>query len=256
MATQEVSRILKRYRNDATDVIAILQDVQQTYRYLPQDVMSHLSEKLKIPLTRIYHLSTFFRAFSLEPRGKHHIQVCMGTACHVRGSTRILDAVERKMKISAGQTSKDLNYSLETVNCVGACALGPLVVVDGKSMGKMTGQKADRLVTSLQGTEAEKPAKAAGKPAEPKPKKVKPPRPARAKPRPKVRAGKPKIAAGKEKAAARGQKEAARAVRKGGSWVKAPAAKSKKAGTQGKPLSPKRAGSKKTAKGAQKKARG
>jgi NADH-quinone oxidoreductase subunit E len=241
MATPEVNKILKRYGNDATDIIAILQDVQQTYRYLPQDVMSHLSEKLDIPLTRIYHLSTFFRAFSLEPRGKHHIQVCMGTACHVRGSPRILDAVERKLRISAGRTTKDLNYSLETVNCVGACALGPLVVVDGKAVGKMTGQKADRLVASLQEVEAGKPrppaekaAKAPEKPAETaekltraQPKKAKPARPARAKARHKVRAGKPKAAA----------------------------ARKSKAATRGKPLSPKRGGSKKTAKGAQKKAR-
>ncbi|MEW6439978.1 MAG: NAD(P)H-dependent oxidoreductase subunit E [bacterium] len=178
--TQEVNRILKRYHYDPTDIIAILQDVQQTYRYLPQEVMAHLSERLNIPLTRIYHLSTFFRAFSLEPRGRHHVQVCLGTACHVRGAPRILDAVERKLKISAGQTAPDLSCSLETVNCVGACALGPLVVVDGKSVGKMTGPKAERLMAGLEGDGAggEKPSAGAAKALAAKP-SASEPRPAR-----------------------------------------------------------------------------
>ena len=101
MATQEVNRILKRYGNDPTDIIAILQDVQQSYRYLPRDVMETLSQKLDIPLSRVYHLATFFRAFSLEPRGKHELHVCMGTACHVRGAPRILETLERGLGIGA-----------------------------------------------------------------------------------------------------------------------------------------------------------
>lgn len=179
--TQEVNRILRKYNNDPTDVISILQDVQATYRYLPREVLACISEKLNIPLTRMYHLSTFFRAFSLEPRGRHHIQVCLGTACHVRGSPRILDALERKLKIRAGQTTPDLGYSLETVNCVGACALGPLVVVNGKSSGKMTPQKAERLIASLEGEQA---GKGAPPPQEPAPERAQPAaaKPGKAKP--------------------------------------------------------------------------
>ncbi len=175
MATQEVNRILKRYGNDATDIIAILQDVQQTYRYLPKDVMETLATKLDIPLSRVYHLATFFRAFSLEPRGKHELHVCMGTACHVRGAPRILEALERGLKIKAGETTKDLQVTLETVNCVGACALGPVVVVDGESKGKLNPQRAERLLKQIEPEAAPKktaaktsPAKAKKKAAAPK----------------------------------------------------------------------------------------
>lgn len=179
MATQEVTRILKRYGNDPTDIIAILQDVQQTYRYLPKDAMETLATKLDIPLSRVYHLATFFRAFSLEPRGKHELHVCMGTACHVRGAPRILDALERGLKVKAGETTKDLQYTLETVNCVGACALGPVVVVDGQSKGKLNPQRAERLLKQIEPEAAPKkkaakaaPAKAKKKAAAPKKKKV------------------------------------------------------------------------------------
>ena len=100
-------------------------------------------------MSRIYHLSTFFRAFSLEERGKHEIHVCLGTACHVRGAPRILEAFERGLKIPAGKTTPDLEWTLETVNCVGACALGPVVIADEKSVGKMTPQKAERLLKQM-----------------------------------------------------------------------------------------------------------
>ncbi len=150
MATQEVNRILKRYGNDPTDIIAILQDVQHAYRYLPKDVMETLATKLDIPLSRVYHLATFFRAFSLEPRGKHELHVCLGTACHVRGAPRILEALERALKIRAGETTPDLQVTLETVNCVGACALGPVVVVDGESKGKLNPQRAERLLKQFE----------------------------------------------------------------------------------------------------------
>lgn len=235
MATQEVNRILKKYNYDPTDVISILQDVQATHRYLPREALVCVSEKLNIPLTRIYHLSTFFRAFSLEPRGRHHIQVCLGTACHVRGSPRILEAMERKLKIRAGQTTPDLGYSLETVNCVGACALGPLVVVDGKSSGKMTPQRAERLLTSLQGEQAGK----AAQPAE----KVAPPEQTQPAPSKAVRTAPSKP----RKAEPTGSKAAAPKpdrVRDG-----------RKAGSTSRPHGERSRAVKKTAKGSQKKAR-
>jgi NADH-quinone oxidoreductase subunit E len=175
MATQEVNQILKRYGNDPTDIIAILQDVQHAYRYLPKDVMETLAKKLDIPLSRVYHLATFFRAFSLEPQGKHELHVCLGTACHVRGAPRILEALERGLKIRAGETTPDLQFTLETVNCVGACALGPVVVVDGESKGKLNPQRAERLLKQIEPEAAPKktaaktsPAKAKKKAAAPK----------------------------------------------------------------------------------------
>jgi NADH-quinone oxidoreductase subunit E len=201
MATQEVNRILKRYGNDATDIIAILQDVQQTYRYLPQDVMETLATKLDIPLSRVYHLATFFRAFSLEPRGKHELHVCLGTACHVRGAPRILEALERALKIRAGETTKDMQVTLETVNCVGACALGPVVVVDGESKGKLNPQRAERLLKQIEPEAAPKKTAAKTSPAKAKkkaaaPKKKTPARKAKTKsPAKKAVSAKPKAAA-------------------------------------------------------------
>ena len=127
-----------------------------------------------IPLSRVYHLATFFRAFSLEPRGKHELHVCMGTACHVRGAPRILEALERGLKVKAGETTKDLQYTLETVNCVGACALGPVVVVDGESKGKLNPQRAERLLKQIEPEAAPKKAAAKTSPAKAKKKAAAP----------------------------------------------------------------------------------
>ncbi len=206
MATQTVNRILRRYGNDPTDIIAILQDVQQTYRYLPRDVMETLAAKLDIPLSRIYHLATFFRAFSLEPRGKHELHVCLGTACHVRGAPRILEALERRLKIKAGETTPDLEITLETVNCVGACALGPVVVVDGNARGKLNPQRAERLL---------EPIMPEAPPKKPKAKRA----PAKAK-----RTGAP----GKKKAPARKAKKASTARKAASSAAPKPARAGKK----------------------------
>lgn len=168
MATQEVNRILKRHNNDPSDIIAILQDVQRTYRYLPRDVLEYISGKMDVPLARIHHLSTFFRAFSLEPRGKHEIHVCMGTACHVRGAPRVLDAFERELKVASGKTTPDGACTLETVNCVGACALGPVIILDEKSVGKMTPQKAERLLRQMNLAGVDAPRKKGTETAAPK----------------------------------------------------------------------------------------
>ena len=211
MATQEVNRILKRYGNDATDIIAILQDVQQTYRYLPKDVMETLATKLDIPLSRVYHLATFFRAFSLEPRGKHELHVCMGTACHVRGAPRILEALERGLKVKAGETTKDLQYTLETVNCVGACALGPVVVVDGESKGKLNPQRAERLLKQIEPEAAPKKTAAKAKKKAAAPKKKVPARKAASAAR---KASKPKTKSTAKKAVSAKPKPAAKGTAK------------------------------------------
>ena len=154
MVSTQVDEILKRYNYDSSDIIAILQDVQETYRYLPQEVLTYVADKVEIPWSRMFHLATFFKAFSLEPRGRHVLHVCLGTACHVRGAPRILEAIERRLKIASGTTTPDMSYTLETVNCIGACAMGPVVVVDGKARGKMNPQKAERLLEGLEDTVA------------------------------------------------------------------------------------------------------
>jgi len=123
-------RILDRYPDKKGALLPILQDTNAEYRYLPEDALRYVSERLDIPLAKVFHVATFFTAFSLKPRGRHTIKVCLGTACHVRGSPKVLDAMARKLGIAPGETTPDGEVSLETVNCLGACALGPTVMVD------------------------------------------------------------------------------------------------------------------------------
>lgn len=135
--SDKVAAILKNHQHDKGMLVAILQDIQAEYNYLPKEALREVSTNLDIPFTRVYSVATFFKAFSLKPRGKHLISVCLGTACHVRGAPKILDAIERELGIAAGETTTDLKYTLETVNCVGACALGPMVIIDGNYSGEM-----------------------------------------------------------------------------------------------------------------------
>jgi len=143
---EKVDEIVDRYNRDGSMLIGILQDIQQECQYLPKEVLFHLRDKLKVPLPRIYAMATFYKAFSLQPRGKHLVQVCLGTACHVRGAPKILEEIERKLNIQSGNTTKDLNFTLETVNCLGACALGPIMVIEGKYFGKMTSGKVEGIL--------------------------------------------------------------------------------------------------------------
>lgn len=138
---KEVEKIIERHGSRPDDVVAILQDLQAAKGYLSEEALTYISEKLEIPLSKIYSLTTFYRAFSLKPRGKHLIKVCTGTTCHVRGGVEILDEIERIVGIKPGETAKDLTFSLETVNCLGACALGPLMVIDKQYFGEMTREK-------------------------------------------------------------------------------------------------------------------
>jgi len=135
--TAKLTGIVQKYDNDNSRLVSILQDTQAEFGYLPKEVLVELSVKLNLPLTQVYSVATFFKAFSLTPRGKHQIHVCMGTACHVRGAERVLEVIERELDIKPGESDKDLNFSLETVNCVGACALGPILIIDGDYKGDM-----------------------------------------------------------------------------------------------------------------------
>ena len=136
--SRKVGSVLERYSRDASQLVAILQDIQAEYNWLPKEALEEVSQELGIPLSRVFSVATFFRAFSLRPRGRHLIHVCLGTACHVRGAPRILEQIERQLGIRPGEMTEDLQFSLETVNCVGACALGPVVIVDGDYHGQMT----------------------------------------------------------------------------------------------------------------------
>jgi len=129
--TQKVKFFTEKYGKQKKALISILQDIQAEYNYLPQEALRLVSETLDIPLIDIIGVATFYRSFSLEPRGEHQVTVCIGTACHVRGGAKILDEFERKLDVESGQTTEDGQFTLETVACLGCCAIGPVVVVDG-----------------------------------------------------------------------------------------------------------------------------
>jgi NADH-quinone oxidoreductase subunit E len=131
-------RIVEGYGSDRTYLIHVLQDLQEEFDYLPKPVLKRVAERLEVPLAEVLRVATFYAAFSLEPRGEHVITVCMGTACHVRGARAVLERLQETLKVQAGRTTEDGKFTLETVNCLGACALGPLISVDGQYHGKMT----------------------------------------------------------------------------------------------------------------------
>lgn len=143
---EEIDRILSSHGFEKGSLIAVLQDIQAKMRYLPRRALLQVSKRLDIPLPRIYEVATFYRAFRLEPRGRHTVQVCLGTACHVRGGERVLDYLESRFGVKAGGTSPDLAFSLETVNCLGACALGPILVVDGQYFGHIHPNKVESVL--------------------------------------------------------------------------------------------------------------
>ena len=143
MDNERIDQIIDKHQGEASSLIQVLLEIQSENHWLPAEVLEKVSKKLKVPLNRIRHIATFYKAFSLVPKGRHEIHVCMGTACHVRGSSRILDEVHRNTGIRPGETDLDLKFSLETVNCLGCCALGPVMVVDGEYHGKMAPAKAE-----------------------------------------------------------------------------------------------------------------
>lgn len=135
---EKVGLVLQRHQHDASMLVGILQDIQAETGYLPKEVLEETGHGLGVPLSRVYSVATFFKAFSLKPRGRHLINVCLGTACHVRGADKVLERMEQELGIKTGETTPDLRFTLETVNCVGACALGPMVIIGEDYHGEMT----------------------------------------------------------------------------------------------------------------------
>ncbi len=142
----KIEPILDNYQRDQGMLIPILQDVQAEFHYLPREALLEISEGLSIPLSQVYSVATFFKSFSLEPRGRHLINICLGTACHVRGAVRVLERIEEELGIKQGETTKDLKFTLETVNCVGACALGPIAKIDEQYWGEIKTDKVKPLL--------------------------------------------------------------------------------------------------------------
>jgi len=138
MNIEHVDKIIDGYKDEDGALIQILLEIQSKNHWLPKDAMERVAEKLHTPLSRIRHIATFYKAFSLVPKGRHEVNICMGTACHVRGATRVLDAAQDFIGIKSGETDLELKFSLETVNCIGCCALGPVIEIDGKTHGKIS----------------------------------------------------------------------------------------------------------------------
>ena len=132
-------------------LLSVLQDIQAKYGYLPEEKLIETAETLDMPLIDVYGVATFYKSFSLTPKGRHQVKVCLGTACHVRGASRIDKEVERKLGIGPGETSEDGEFSLETVMCLGCCAIGPVVVIDGKYYGQVTPTKVESILRTIRG---------------------------------------------------------------------------------------------------------
>lgn len=143
---EKVDVILDKYSHDRGFLVSILQDIQGEFYYLPKEAIEKVSQALDLPMSQVFSVATFFKAFSLKPRGRHLVNVCTGTACHVRGAMRIVEGIERKLGICRGETTEDRKFTLETVRCVGACALGPIVTIDGEYFGQVTSKKVDQML--------------------------------------------------------------------------------------------------------------
>jgi NADH-quinone oxidoreductase subunit E len=145
----KTKEIVKKHGKDKSSLIAVLQDIQEAFNYLPKEALITAGRALRIPASRIYEVATFYTAFSLKPRGENIVKICVGTACHVRGASAILDKFERTLCLKPGETNADQKFSLEIVNCVGACALGPVVVINTEYHGQVTMKKVDKLIEKI-----------------------------------------------------------------------------------------------------------
>ncbi|HZX10820.1 MAG TPA: NAD(P)H-dependent oxidoreductase subunit E [Acidobacteriota bacterium] len=137
----KLTGIIEKYKDNPNATVAILQDIQEEYNYLPREVIIKISKEFNIPLSRLLSVATFYSAFSLTPRGKYQINVCLGTACHVRGGARIMNKVERELGIKRDETTEDLRFSLDEVRCLGCCGLAPVMVVGEDVHGKLSEDK-------------------------------------------------------------------------------------------------------------------
>lgn len=145
-----INKILEK-RQESGELIEVLQDVQAAYNYLPEEALRTVADKLKTPLIEVFRVANFYKVFALKPRGKHLVTVCMGTACHVRGAPKFLDEVLGQLNVKPGETTEDGEFTVESVNCLGACALGPVAIINGEYYKHMTSAKLRDLITLLKG---------------------------------------------------------------------------------------------------------
>ena len=150
MDTKKLNKILEK-RCQPSELIEALQDIQLAYNFLPEEALRITAERLEVPVIEVFRVANFYKAFALKPRGKHLVTVCMGTACHVRGAPKFLDEVLGQLNVKPDETTEDGEFTVETVNCLGACALGPVAVINGKYHKHMTSAKLRDLIHKLRG---------------------------------------------------------------------------------------------------------
>jgi len=143
---EKIDKLIEKYQTNPGPLISILQDIQSIFSYLPKDILSYLSQKLKVSESKIWGIVTFYAQFYLEPRGKNTVRVCLGTACHVKGAKKVLERLQKILGIQPGETTEDLNFSLETVRCLGTCFLAPVIMVDQDYFGKLTPDRIERII--------------------------------------------------------------------------------------------------------------
>jgi NADH-quinone oxidoreductase subunit E len=146
---KDIDTILENYPGEPRYLIALLQDVQAEYNYISEENMTLICDHVGVPITQAWAVATFYQSFSLEPRGEHEIKVCLGTACHLKGGQRLVDNLSRDMGVEAGKTTPDLKFTLDTVHCLGACALAPVAVVDEEYYAKVTSRKLNKVIKKL-----------------------------------------------------------------------------------------------------------
>jgi len=149
MDLKSVDLIVDKYQEKRTALISILHDVQDRYKYLPDEALKMVASRLRMDINEIYGVSTFYKSFTLVPKGKHSITLCLGTACHVRGGAKILRELKGLLHLEPGQTTEDRQFSLNVVNCLGVCAIGPVMMVDRKFYGEMNPLKAKRIIEKV-----------------------------------------------------------------------------------------------------------
>jgi NADH:ubiquinone oxidoreductase subunit E len=150
MGKDKIDQIIKKYQGKAGSLIHVLMEIQEENHWLPKEVLDKISRQLEVPLSRVMQIATFYKTFSLTPKGRHEIHVCSGTSCHIRGSQRLLGRVQDLVGIRPGETDSDSKFSLENGNCLGCCTLGPEIVVDGKHHARVTPDKADEVLKNYQ----------------------------------------------------------------------------------------------------------
>lgn len=151
----KIDTILKKHPNEKSSLIAVLQDIENKYKYLPSWTLRYVSKKLEVPLIQVFGVASFYDAFHLTPQGKHLIRVCLGTACYLKGSNRVLEALENELGVKDGQTTSDLEYTIQSVRCLGACALAPVMIIDDHYYDKMTPLKVAHVLKQVKSNHEE-----------------------------------------------------------------------------------------------------